>query len=724
MIGSVLARRVFATMLAAMLAWPAALSAEPWGFFLTWQRDPTTTMTVQWLDTGTALPVVDEQALEPTPFHVPHVGAIDIDAPIDQWWAQGLEVAFLGNEDNVHPEPDELSADGRVGWNDDGLVIALRVRDDTTIEYPEITQLYAGDSVEVFVSDGVGSNHRYQSLLTPGRDPAFDEPRVAFHSGGTAPDADELSVQWAARPTEQGYEIQILLPWDNLPELTPGDGADMGLQIYVNQRRVEPDAGLQEGRQRVLWYPAADSWNTPTSMHAIRLTREPGDTAGRLRLVYDADDDAIDVYAPLGMAGERVRLSTGQRQLAELTLAGAEHVAHARFELPAPPADQQWGAVTAHHDRTLAGRIELPRRYSPAEPTDIVYWPAGDADAAQRLDMHMAEIRGWDGHFLHRIELTGLEPDTEYRFRPGDSDRELGFRTMPAELDRPIRLAVGGDTRHQQRWMERTNRVAMQYEPDMILWGGDLAYADGLPERTYRWVEWFQANDNTLIHEDGRIVPIILAIGNHEVQRGYYLNHDGFEPTDDWRLRIAPFFYQLFAFPGQPGYNVLDFGDYLSIISLDTDHSNPVADQADWLDAVLAQRSDVPHVFPHYHVPGFPSHRPYGGATSARVREYWMPLFERHGIELAFENHDHTYKRTVPIRAEQPHPRGVIYIGDGAWGVGTRTVHDPAETWYLHHAESTRHAIIVTLEATHRHVLVVSEDGDVIDELPHAPARP
>jgi hypothetical protein len=59
----------------------------------------------------------------------------------------------------------------------------------------------------------------------------------------------------------------------------------------------------------------------------------------------------------------------------------------------------------------------------------------------------------------------------------------------------------------------------------------------------------------------------------------------------------------------------------------------------------------VPHLFPVYHVPGYPSVRAFDGATSAQVREHWAPLFERAGVRVAFENHDHAYKRTHPIRA-------------------------------------------------------------------------
>jgi hypothetical protein len=55
------------------------------------------------------------------------------------------------------------------------------------------------------------------------------------------------------------------------------------------------------------------------------------------------------------------------------------------------------------------------------------------------------------------------------------------------------------------------------------------------------------------------------------------------------------------------------------------------------------------------------------------VREYWAPLFERYGVQIAFENHDHVYKRTVPLRSGAPHADGVVYIGDGSWGMASDT---------------------------------------------------
>ena len=44
-----------------------------------------------------------------------------------------------------------------------------------------------------------------------------------------------------------------------------------------------------------------------------------------------------------------------------------------------------------------------------------------------------------------RSELTGLEPDTEYRFRVGIDSAEQRFRTMPAKATNTIHFVSGGD---------------------------------------------------------------------------------------------------------------------------------------------------------------------------------------------------------------------------------------------------------------------------------------
>src|SRR5947209_12282229 len=79
----------------------------------------------------------------------------------------------------------------------------------------------------------------------------------------------------------------------------------------------------------------------------------------------------------------------------------------------------------------------------------------------------------------------------------------------------------------------------------------------------------------------------------------------------------APFFYALFdgLYP-ETGYAALDFGDYLSLILLDTGHTTAIAgDQADWLEKALKARAGRPHVLVVNHVPAYPAYRKAEGSN-------------------------------------------------------------------------------------------------------------
>ncbi|MDN3690184.1 purple acid phosphatase family protein [Cyclobacterium jeungdonense] len=344
---------------------------------------------------------------------------------------------------------------------------------------------------------------------------------------------------------------------------------------------------------------------------------------------------------------------------------------------------------------------------------------------------------------IHRMELTGLDPDSNYEFRVGEFQRVYSFRTLPARNDRPLRFAAGGDTSHGDLF-RRMNRAVMRYDPDFIVWGGDLAYANGNKENVDLWYQWFDGIRETLISEEGRVVPVIVGLGNHDVINHHYpasesnidkgIGMPAFiasvkrgemaEPTDSMRLEKAPFFYPLFAFPGQPGYGVLDIGNYLSLIILDSSHSNLISgSQTDWLKKTLQDRQDRPHLIPVYHKPAYPSGRVEPGGKrvqfwSEEVLDNWIPLFEEYAVRVALENDDHTYKRSYPVKNNAIRPNGIVYLGDGSWGVEKKKPKTPEEVWYLSKSAEENSAIIVTLQGSHQHFLMINENGKIIDEYP------
>ena len=328
------------------------------------------------------------------------------------------------------------------------------------------------------------------------------------------------------------------------------------------------------------------------------------------------------------------------------------------------------------------------------------------------------------GRFIHTVELTGLDPDTIHEFRlPGSETYR--FRTLPSTLSRSVRFVEGGDVFESGDVMDRMNRYAGSLQPDFAVIGGDLAYADGLAEHVWRWHRMFDSFYHHLRTPEGLIIPIIVAIGNHEVQKYYLSSHDDYMPGVEWQLKVAPYFYRLFAMPGLPGYQTLDVGDYASFILLDTGHTVPVAgQQTEWLAAQLNERRTVPHLFPVYHVPAYPAHRNPNDPLNSEIRREWVPLFEEAGVQLAFEHHDHAFKVTHPLRGDTVDPDGIVYIGDGAWAVGLRRPHTPEEAWYIRKSAMVHHIIEVKLEADGRTVRVHDIDGNILDEFSQAVRSP
>lgn len=364
--------------------------------------------------------------------------------------------------------------------------------------------------------------------------------------------------------------------------------------------------------------------------------------------------------------------------------------------------------------------------------TDSVleYRQVADVNSAwSRATGHAAQMP-FTNRMVHTVEITGLRGDTIYEFRLGrlttrESDGEFlfhphgtvqKFRTLPATLSRPVRFVSGGDIYGgtSPDLMENMCRIAAAQEPEFALLGGDIAYVNNEPKAASRWFDFFRVWRETMVTKDGRMIPVVPAIGNHEVHGDTYLIRGG-APNRGVSPDRAIFFYTLFAFPGRPGYNVIDAGNYLSLIALDSFHSNPVpGPQTDWLRGTLAQRRNVPFVVPFYHVPAYPSVRSFSGAISVAIRANWVPLFDEAGVRFTFENHDHAYKVSQPLRGGERHPSGTRYLGDGAWAVNTRPT-ALEKTPYLERVHSRNHVFVVTLHPDRAEFSAVDPKGEEFD---------
>lgn len=305
--------------------------------------------------------------------------------------------------------------------------------------------------------------------------------------------------------------------------------------------------------------------------------------------------------------------------------------------------------------------------------------------------------------FAFRAELTGLKSDTEYEFHVGlDSPRER-FRTMPSQDTGDIEFISGGDS-GANKPSRRTNQLAAQRSPRFVVMGGDLAYENGASAEVF--LEFLSNYSHDMRDPEGRMIPMLACIGNHEVKGGYE------KPRSN-----APFFYTFFdGLFAESGCASLNFGDYLSLVLLDSNHTTPVAgDQTEWLEKTLRQREDFPAVFVHYHVPAYPSVRAFESSPSKLIRKHWVPLFERYNVDAVMEHHDHAYKRSFPLLDGLKNDNGVPYLGDGSWGKVCPVKSPDKDHPYLAVAQESYHLSVHRLEGKTQTHLAISDADKIVD---------
>ena len=301
-----------------------------------------------------------------------------------------------------------------------------------------------------------------------------------------------------------------------------------------------------------------------------------------------------------------------------------------------------------------------------------------------------------------QVQLTGLEPDTVYWLKLGK--KEFKARTLPAKRPERISFVTGGDMMHKPEWHEDGVKAMASRSPDFALIGGDLAYANGQDWK--RWLDWIEVYADHARSSDGLSIPFVVAIGNHEVIGGY-----GQIPEK------APLFFNLFPFPQENDATyIIDMYEDLSVLVLNSNHTRPVEDQVEYIEQVLSLRKTRKHLFALYHFPAYGIVKGgLGNPISQSMRKHWTPLFDKYGLDAAFENDHHVYKRSKLIKGGKVDDTGTLYIGDGAWGVKTRGI-GSEDLWYVEQASPTRHVIEVVIEKNIRSYRAINHDQKVFDE--------
>lgn len=329
------------------------------------------------------------------------------------------------------------------------------------------------------------------------------------------------------------------------------------------------------------------------------------------------------------------------------------------------------------------------------------------------IEVTPVPLQAHSNYFFYQAAFEDLSPETQYELHLEGVDTPYNWKTLPKDLTRPIKFVVGGDIYHDGiEQVDQMNRVVSRLNPDFALLGGDIAYTSPkiafLGEDEERWIEFLRTYTRTMVKEDGTLIPLMATIGNHDVVGRF-----------DASPEKAKLFYLLFI-PEGSVHRVVDVANHFSLIFLDTDHTVAVNKQVPFLEETLKNREKMPVKFALYHVPAYPSARAYHNVRSARVRRYFVPLFEKYHLTAAFENHDHTFKRTHLIREGKVNADGVLYMGDGSWGVeAPRQPRTPQQSWYIAKSAKVQQVLLVTVNKEGNLYESYDFKGELVDRHSH-----
>lgn len=235
--------------------------------------------------------------------------------------------------------------------------------------------------------------------------------------------------------------------------------------------------------------------------------------------------------------------------------------------------------------------------------------------------------------YYHEARFTLLRPATQYAYRVGDGttwSEWFQFRTAAAQPE-PFSFIYLGDAQNDIRSLwSRALRAAFLEAPRarFVVHAGDLVNTG---EADRDWGEWFAAGAWF-----NAMVPQVPAVGNHEYAR---LDRD--DPAE-----LSKFWRPQFALPEDAPEGLAETVyalDYqgLRLIVLNSERTDLLAEQTAWLETRLKDhRSQWTIVAFHQPVFSLAPDR-----DNAALRAAWKPLFDKYGVDVVLQGHDHTYGR-------------------------------------------------------------------------------
>ncbi|MBB6498575.1 purple acid phosphatase family protein [Pedobacter cryoconitis] len=366
----------------------------------------------------------------------------------------------------------------------------------------------------------------------------------------------------------------------------------------------------------------------------------------------------------------------------------------------------------------------------------------------------------------HQVQLSGLKPSTKYYYSIGgfqdtlQMSKDNYFVTLPESgKTGHYRIAALGDCGDNSVNQRRVKEQVISYlgKNNLTAWIllGDNAYSDGTDSE-------FQSKFFNIYKDDLlKKYPLFPAPGNHDY-------HDTDLSAKHAQETHETAYYQNFSMPvnGESGgvpshtkaFYSFDIGN-IHFLSLDSygkeDRTYRLYDtlgpQVQWIKKDLAANKNKGWVIAFWHHPPYTmgSHNSDQEDELVKIRENFIRILEREGVDLVLNGHSHDYERSrmmaghygaektfdakihnlsnssgkydgstgsAPYLKDSDHQRGTVYVVSGSAGkLGGQQAAFPHNAMYFSDAEHGG-ASILEIEDNRLDLKWVCADGEIRDQ--------
>ncbi len=261
----------------------------------------------------------------------------------------------------------------------------------------------------------------------------------------------------------------------------------------------------------------------------------------------------------------------------------------------------------------------------------------------------------------HVVRLCNLRGKNSFEIIDSEgASQRYYFSCVSNSPNTRLSFIAGGDSRSNRKTRQKANLLVSKLKAHAVLFNGDFTAID-TPKQ---WEQWFEDWELS-IAKDGRITPMVVTRGNHELSNKVMVD--------------------LFDVPHKRVYYATEFGgNLLNIISLNSEILK-IGRQKLFLRSTLKKHKNFHWQIPQYHRPIRP-HVSFKREIETQYRNF-VPLFEKYkNVRLCLENDSHTCKVTWPIISsqgsnssegfERNDQTGITYVGEGCWGAPLRKADD------------------------------------------------